>query len=232
MALNELAEGIKETLDCGRVSAARDELLDPDSPLWERAPVLNMEMIATPLANQPSPYIKATRNEKEIGKIKELSARALHNGRELFFLFEWASPEPNFEIGDLDVFPDGVSILFAINDGDECPIKEMGKKSSPTNSWFWRADFDNKPMNQIARGLATTLYTDESSIVASSRWQDGTWQVVMGRVFKVNGTGEEAVALKAGSRKRVGFAAWEGANGERGGVKSFSKEWRELIISP
>ncbi len=231
MAENTEQTATQEAIRCAKVSASRKELLDLDSPLWARAKGLTMEMSATPLANQPSPYIKATRDQKEIGKVKALTAKALHNGQELFFLFEWNSPEPNYEIGDLDVFPDAVSVLFAMKDDMECPIKEMGKKDSPTNAWFWRADFENKPKNQVARGLATTIYTDRSSIVANSRWKDGKWQVVMGRAFKVTGEGEEAVELKAGEPKRVGFAAWEGANGERGGVKSFSGEWRELIIT-
>ncbi len=41
---------------------------------------------------------------------------------------------------------------------------------------------------------------------------------------------EEVVELRAGAGTKVGFAAWEGANGERGGVTVFSKEWRERII--
>jgi len=231
MAENTKQEVAKETIICGSVSASHEELLDLDSAAWAKVKALTIEMTATPLANQPSPYIKATRDQNEIGKVKSLATKVLHNGRELFFYFEWASPEPNYEIGDLNVFPDGVSVLFAIKDGVACPIKEMGTKDSPTNAWFWRADFDNKPKNQIAHGLATTLYTERSSIVANSRWGDGKWQVIMGRAFKVDGEGEESVELKAGNSKRVGFAAWEGANGERGGVKAFSKEWKELVIS-
>ncbi len=233
MAENEIAPGgVSETIVSEKVKASRDELLNLDSPVWANAKGLNLEMTATPLANQPSPYIKATRDEKEIGKVKALATKTVHNGKEVFFRFEWASPEPNTEIGDLDVFPDGVSILFAIKDGDDCPIKEMGRENSPTNGWFWRADFKDKPKNQISRGLATSLYTEQSSLVSSSRWKDGTWSVIMGRTFKVSGKGEEAVQLKPGKKgKRIGFAAWEGANGERGGVKAFSKEWRELIIA-
>lgn len=222
---------MSETINCGKVSASRDELLDLDSSVWAQADGVTLELTATPLANQPSPYIKATRNEDEIGKVKELDTKVLHNGEEIFFFFELASPEPNEEIGDLNVFPDGVSVLFSINDGDECPIKEMGSVESPTNGWFWRADFKNEPKNQISRGLATSLYTDQSSIVSSHRWENGRWQVVMGRALKVDNPAEESVQLIIGQPKRVGFAAWEGSNGERGGIKAFSKEWRELVIS-
>lgn len=221
---------MSETIYCEKVQASREKLLDLDSPLWAKAKRWTVEMTATPLANQPSPYIKATRDQNEIGKVKKLTVKALYSGPDVFFFFEWASAEPNFEIRDLNVFPDGVSILFAVKDGVECPIKEMGTEDSPTNAWFWRADFKEKPKNQIARGLATTLYTDESSIVASYRWKDGRWRVIMARALKVDSPGEEAVELEVGRAKRIGFAAWEGANGERGGVKAFSKEWRDLVI--
>ena len=51
--------------------------------------------------------------------------------------------------------------------------------------------------------------------------ENGVWTVVMGRAFEVP---EDAVKLAAGIKKSVGVAAWEGAAGERGGVKAFSKE--------
>lgn len=221
-----------DQITCEKVSASQDELMNLDSPVWDQVKTVTLDMTATPLANQPSPYIKATRNEEEIGKVKQLIAKTAHNGKELYFYFEWPNDTPNYEIGDLNVFPDGVSVLFAMNDGDECPIKEMGTPESPTNAWFWRADFHDKPKNQISRGLATTYYTEVSSIAGSYRWQDNRWQVVLGRAFTIEDTvNEEAVQLAAGAMKRIGFAAWEGASGERGGIKAFSKEWRELVIS-
>jgi DMSO reductase family type II enzyme heme b subunit len=211
-----------------KVSASREELLKLDSSQWAGATENKIEMATTPLANQPSPYIKATRDEKEIGKVKEIKMKALHNGKEVFFRINWASEHPNFEIGDLDVFPDAMALLFPELDGVDTPIKEMGKGDAATNSWYWRADFDNKPKNQIAEGLSTSLYTEESSVFSSSEWKDGVWTVVIGRAFEVP---ERATKMAAGTTKPMGIAAWEGANGERGGVKAFSKEWRDLVLA-
>ena len=125
------------------------------------------------------------------------------------------------------VFPDGVSILFPFFEDQDTPIKEMGSEKAPTNSWFCRADVDNKPKNQIAKGLSTSLYTETTSIVSVSEWKNGKWIVVMGRPMKVK---EEAAQVEPGTKTAVGVAVWEGGNGERGGVKAFSKEWRELVI--
>ena len=146
----------------------------------------------------------------------------------LSFKLRWKSDEKNLTIGDLNTFPDGAALLFPMRDDIDCPIKEMGTPDSPTNSWYWRADFDNKPKNQIAEGLSTSLYTDDSSIAANSGWVNGEWIIVMGRSFEVP---EDAVKLAAGAKKSIGVAAWEGAAGERGGVKAFSKEWRDLVLA-
>jgi DMSO reductase family type II enzyme heme b subunit len=211
-----------------KVSASREELLRLDSPVWERAKEYKLDMATTPLANQPSPYIKATRDEKELGKVTQMSMRSLHNGKEIFFHLRWKSEGKNLTIGDLDTFPDGVALLFPMRDDLETPIKEMGTSEAPTNAWYWRADFENKPKNQISEGLSTSLYTDESSLVANSGWAGGEWSVIMGRPLEVK---EEAITLVSGGKKSIGVSAWEGAAGERGGVKSFSKEWRELVLA-
>jgi len=217
-----------EQITAKKVAASGEELLKLDSPAWAGATEYIIAMATTPLANQPSPYIKATRDEKEIGKVKEARVKALHNGKEVFFRISWESEARNLEIGDLDVFPDAVALLFPVKDAEETPIKEMGKADAPTNSWYWRADFENKPKNQIAEGLSTSLYTENSSIRANSDWKNGVWTVIMGRAFEVS---EDAATFAAGGKKSIGVAAWEGANGERAGVKSFSKEWRDLVLA-
>jgi DMSO reductase family type II enzyme heme b subunit len=38
------------------------------------------------------------------------------------------------------------------------------------------------------------------------------------------------VALEAGKSVKVAFAVWDGASGERAGIKSFSKQWQELTL--
>ncbi len=224
----ENATTLAGKIEAARVSASQEELLKLDSPEWSKAKQYAIETATTPLANQPSPYIKATRDEKELGKVHEVKIRALHNGKEIFFRLNWKSEEANLSIGDLNTFPDGIALLFPVKDDVECPIKEMGTPDSPTNSWYWRADFDNKPKNQIGEGLSTSLYTDTSSIVANSKWENGEWTVIMGRAFEV---AENAAKLSPGVKKSIGVAAWEGAAGERGGVKAFSKEWRDLVLA-
>ncbi len=210
-----------------KVSKTRDVLLNVKAPEWASVKGMRIELGATPLANQPSPYIKATFDEKKIGDVKEIQVKGVHNGQEIFFYLEWKSQNANFKIGDIGTFPDGIAVLLSFKDAEKTPIKEMGSKDFPTNSWYWRPDFEEKPKNQVAKGLSTSLYTEDSSLSSHSQWENGVWKVVIGRPLKVK---EEAVTLAPGQKDVVGFAAWEGGSGERGGVKAFSKEWRQLIL--
>jgi len=219
-----------EQIVCNSTTKSKKELLDSRNTFWKQNPKVKVETSATPLANQPSPYIKGVYDESKIGAVKELHISTVHNNEDIFFYFEWASAKPNREIGDINVFPDGLGVLFPFKDIEKTQIKEMGSKDYPTNSWYWRPDFKEKPKNQVAHGLSTSLYTKKSSILSHSSWDKQTWCLVISRPLSVTGKDEEAVQLKPGGNIGIGFAVWEGSNGERGGVKAFSKEWRELSI--
>jgi DMSO reductase family type II enzyme heme b subunit len=220
-----------EKIVCKRTTKNDKELLDSTSAFWKNSDKVRVETTATPLANQPSPYIKGVYDEGKIGAVKALSLSTVHNNESIFFYFEWVSQKPNREIEDINVFPDGLGILFPFKSIEKTQIKEMGSQDYPTNAWFWRPDFDEKPKNQVAHGLSTSLYTKKSSIRSHSSWDKDKWCLVMARPLTVGGPDEEAVQLKPESPVGIGFAVWEGNNGERGGVKAFSKEWRELVIT-
>lgn len=220
-----------EQIVCNSTTKSNMELLDSSSDFWKISRKTKVETTSTPLANQPSSYIKGVYDESKIGAVKELSLSVVHNNKNIFFYFEWASPKPNREIEDINVFPDGLGILFPLKDIEKTPIKEMGSKDYPTNGWYWRPDFDERPKNQVAHGLSTSLYTKKSSIQSHSSWNKQMWCLVMTRPLTIDEQEEEAVQLQPGNHIGIGFAVWEGSNGERGGVKAFSKEWRELVIT-
>jgi len=211
-----------------KVSASLEELLDPTSGHWSGVAGEKIELAATPLANQPSEYIKASRDEKKIGKVRELEVKCCHNGTQVFLRLEWADEARNLEVTETNTFPDGAGVLFPIK--NEPPIDEMGRKEDRVNAWYWRADFADQPKNVWAEGLITTSYSEESFIKAKSRWENGKWQVVLARNLAVGGPPDESVKLEVGRATKVGFAIWEGGNGERAGVKSFSKEWRDFEL--
>ena len=216
-------------MQCKKITATREQMLDPGSAEWTKIPGEALKMDATPLANQPSEYIKASRDAKQIGKIKNLLVQAAHNGTDVFFRLSWEDASQNTAITDNNVFPDGCGILIPLNGGDP-PIDEMGSKDVPVNAWFWRADFKDVPRNTIAHGLGSTVFSKKCPIQAKSLWGQNAWAVVFARALAVPEQKEEAVQLAPGGAVKIGFAVWEGSNGERAGVKSFSKEWRELTL--
>jgi DMSO reductase family type II enzyme heme b subunit len=216
-------------MQCKKVSASREQLLDPAAAVWSSIPGESLKMDATPLANQPSEYIKASRDEKQIGKVKNLMVQAAHNGTDIFFRLTWEDESKNVEITDNNMFPDGCGILMPLAGGDP-PIDEMGTKDAPVNAWFWRADAEDKAHNTVAKGLGSTQFSKKCPIQAKSLWGQGAWALVFARPLAVPDQKDEATQLAPGSAVKVGFAVWEGSNGERAGVKSFSKEWRELTL--
>ena len=214
---------------CKKVAAGREQLLDPVATEWRNIEAEPLKMDATPLANQPSEYIKASRDEKQIGKVRNLLVQAAHNGTDIFFRLSWEDASQNVEVTDNNLVPDGCGILMPLNGGDP-PIDEMGSKDTPVNAWFWRADFKDVARNTVARGLGTTLFSKQCPIQVKSTWGNAAWAVVFARSLAVPQQQSETVQLEAGKSVKIGFAVWEGSNGERAGVKSFSKEWRELAL--
>src|SRR6056297_3619199 len=115
-------------------------MLNCQSSFWQSGRT-TIETTATPLANQPSPYIKGVYDEDKIGAVKKITFKCAHNSQSICFYFEWKSDEPNKKIEDIQIFPDGVGILFPMKNIDKTPIKEMGTEDYPTNAWYWRPDF-------------------------------------------------------------------------------------------
>lgn len=218
-------------MECSKIDASAEQLLDPSNAAWNAIPGESLEMAATPLANQPSEYIKASRDERKIGKVHELKVQSAHNGSEIFFRLSWSDDTKNRAITDTNMFPDGCGILMPVNGGDP-PIDEMGSKDAPVNAWFWRADLEgDEAHNTVAHGLGTTQFSKNSPIRARAAWDADAWAVVFVRPLAVPELPEEATQLTPGGAVKIGFAVWEGSNGERAGVKSFSKEWRDLTLS-
>src|SRR3990172_3730857 len=139
-------------MQCKKVTATRAQLLDPLAAEWSTIPGEPLKLDATPLANQPSEYIKASRNEKEVGKVRNLMVQAAHNGSDVFFRLTWDDASKNTEISDNNIFPDGCGILIPLKGGDP-PIDEMGSKDFPVNAWLWRADQKDTAHNTTALGL-------------------------------------------------------------------------------
>jgi len=216
-------------MKCAQTNLADAELFDPMGAAWSGVPAEAIDLSATPLASQPSSFVRSY-DPTKVGRVKQLEVQAVNNDATIFFRLSWQDEQKNLEVNENNQFPDGCGILMPLGGGDP-PIQEMGAPGAPVNAWFWRADLGDQARNVVAEGLGTTRATERSPLVARSVYEDGVWHVVLARPLAVPGQSGEVAQLARGTATRVGFAVWEGGNGERGGLKAFSREWRELDIS-
>jgi DMSO reductase family type II enzyme heme b subunit len=211
-----------------RVTASTEELLDPQAAAWAQAEELVIDMLPTPISLQPTEYIQKTYENRTYGDVTPVKVRCLHNGDSMFIRIEWAEPNPSRELSNVNAFADGCGILFPV--AGDAIITEMGSVSQPVNAWHWRADYNDKPNSVTATSRGTSVRYTTNPLVARSIWKDGTWQVVMGRPFKVAEPHRRMIELKPGTTVKVGVAIWRGSNLERGGIKAYSPDWNDLNI--
>lgn len=100
---------------------------DPTAQIWSQAqPVtiaLSPQQIAQPFGG---------------GATKELQVRALHNGRLIAFLLEWADATRDMESSQTDGFSDAVALQFPVElAATTSPF--MGDSRNAVNIWQWQA---------------------------------------------------------------------------------------------
>jgi complex iron-sulfur molybdoenzyme family reductase subunit gamma len=209
-----------------KLQLATRTLLNPGAAQWDRVPTEQLPLGAPPLHVQPSSYVRTTWAGRSLGAVRSLSVQAAHNGRDILFRLKWRDETENTDHGDGSAFPDAAGVIFPQN-GD-APLLSMGSPKAPVEVWYWRANFEDGSAQTItAKGLGTAE-VGKDEVQARAKWADGSWQVVLSRALAAKGVG--SASLASGSATKVAFAVWEGASQERGGLKSFSKDWRELAI--
>ncbi|MBW2273258.1 MAG: ethylbenzene dehydrogenase [Deltaproteobacteria bacterium] len=206
---------------------AADELIRPDSKVWLEAKAEPVDLTGVPVSMQPTAFISNSWTGKPVGVVTGLTFSALHNGEDIALRLEWADPSQDLDIDDNDHFPDGAAVVFPMK--DDAPLITMGSPQQPVNAWHWRADRPAEARNNVATGIGTTRVTKGAEIRTAARYHDGHWQVVFVRALRRSGV-ESTIQLAAGQTTPIAFAVWEGSNGERGGLKSFSPRWYDLHI--
>lgn len=124
---------------------------DPNAAVWAQAPAVTVtlgpQQIVPPFGG---------------GAVKELQARALHNGRQIAFLLEWADATKDMESAQTDRFSDAVALQFPYQ-RDAQPSPFMGDVQNAVNIWQWQAswqrDIDEGGLADVDR--AYPPYADE-----------------------------------------------------------------------
>jgi hypothetical protein len=94
---------------------------------------------------------------------------------------------------------------------------------------FSQTDRTSAVDNLVAAGFGTLTPDPATDVQGWGAWRDGTWRVVFERPLQVGRQGN--VELGADDRTDVAFAVWDGAVGERDGMKSVAN-FVVLDVSP
>ena len=199
----------------------------PDAALWQQLPATTISLMGTPVAMQPSGFVVNTFRDQKIGVVPKLLCKAAHNGSALALYLEWSDQQPDTSLSDNDRFPDGAAVMFPLK-GD-ATLMTMGSEQQPVNAWHWKANHPKQVNNNIATGFGSTYVTKDVGITASAKHSNGRWQLVLSRT--INFSGSNSISLALNQPIKIAFAVWEGSNGERGGLKSFSPEWHTLLLA-
>jgi len=205
-----------------------EKLLDPDDPVWAGAGEDPVQLIGTPAGLQPTEAIRNTWLGKKIGAVERVQVKAAHNGEVLAIRLEWDDPTQNDSMTDTTAFPDGAAIAFP--GAPNAVVATMGAPDAGVNAWYWRADENGSGRHVVAEGLGTTRTLDAGTVRGNGVWKGGRWRVVITRALKVE-TSEKVVQLEPGQVTGYAVAVWDGDKQERGGIKGFSGEWRELRLA-
>jgi DMSO reductase family type II enzyme heme b subunit len=217
------------TIVSKRTPHNREALLDPVGSFWKGSSSTIITLLPTPLGQQPSLYVRYA--EKEFGKIKKIDIKSAHNGEDIFFNLEWFVDKPVTRMSEESPFVDAAGILIPMkHDAPHMIMVSMGSEAYEVNAWYWRADEPDNPRNVWAKGLGTTVTSKQSFLFSRAVLTGNIWNVVIGRKMQLPEQKDHAVQLLPGIKTLVSFAAWAGANQERGGIKGFCPAPIELII--
>ncbi len=212
-------------------SYSETTLINPEWSGWNVPRPLKLNLLPTPLGRQPSEYLKYAQDPASVGRIREIEAKALHNGSKIFFHLTWNDEHPDTVMTEEHPFVDAAGIIMPMDSkAPHTIIVTMGSPAYPINVWYWRSDEPEKPKNVTAKGLGTTVTSKKSFLFSKAKWEKGRWNVVVGRALSVPEQKEETVQLKPGITSLVSFAVWDGRNRERAGIKAFCPCEIQLII--
>ena len=80
-----------------------------------------------------------------------------------------------------------------------------------------------------AAGWGTLTHQEESVSTGRGAYRDGAWSVVFTRPLRTDDPRDAQLGF-ASQTRRVAFAVWNGATGDRGARKNWSATWVDLRL--
>lgn len=188
----------------------------PDAEIWKKAPVTQVSL---------QPAFPGHGSIVGTPVTTRLAAQAVRAGDQLFIRLAWSDATANTAIKDTAQFVDGAAVQFPVN-GKAATTPFMGDANNAVNVWHWRADGHTE--NLVAKGFGTSTVVPFAGLKSAAVRTDNGWAVVLNRSLKVRP--DEGASLSGRGTMPVAFAAWDGANQERDGLKAVTLEWWQLRL--
>ncbi len=232
------APGVTEVIRAGLVEDAPLPS-GPDDPQWASAEAFYIPM-GGQILQRPRWFVP---------QVDGLWVRALHDGDELAVHVSWSdrsrSPDTAWAAfqtqvlaaagpkeGDMEPGPrpDGLYVQFPteIPEGMDKPYFLMGDPGDPVYLWRWESSVDGAREGD-ARGLGTFALQDDAnqSLASGATFSAGRWAVMFRRAIETEDPGD--LQFRIGEPVPLGFAAWDGDNGESGSRGSISS-WHYIFL--
>lgn len=198
------------------LSAPGANASSPQAAIWKKAP-------ATQVALEPAfpghgSIVGAPVTER-------LTVQAVRAGDGLFLKLAWSDRTANTAIKETAAFVDGVAVQFPINGKQDTPAY-MGDPDNPVNVWYWNAS--GRTENLVAHGFGSATRVPFEGLKSAAVRTGGGWAVVLTRALRVKP--EQGVTLPGKGIVPMAFAAWDGENQERDGLKAVTLEWWQLLF--
>jgi DMSO reductase family type II enzyme heme b subunit len=204
--------------------------VDPHSALWQQVPAVEI-----PLSSQVVAPPRASSLVGGRSAVRWITARSLHNGKDLAILLEWGDLAADSVIRSTESFRDAAALQFPVKPAakpGEVPHFAMGDTDMRVNIWHWKAEWQEQgrrsPMEDlVAEGYGTLTTKPAQQVTGRGIWSGGRWKVVFFRSLRTGD--DDGTQFAPGGVIPVAFAVWDGGHSEGDGQKSVST-WHALRV--
>jgi DMSO reductase family type II enzyme heme b subunit len=173
-----------------------------------------VSLIAAPTGLSPGGYVAKAYADRGAPRTPVAELEVEKSGALWRIRVSWACAQPVRELGDdVDRFVDAAAVLAPTV--PDAPFMTMGEPGKAVEGVLWRADREAL-FGVRAEGLGTVeRRAAPEAWKARAEWKNGRWLLEL----ELGGFG----ALDA--QQQLALAVWQGAEGDRAGLKSVSPGW-------
>lgn len=198
---------------------------DPDDIIWERLPEYRV-MLAPAPAVHPSVELRVNYDDPGYPVYLHLA----RTSERFYVRMRWRDDSRD-AVTAKDRFRDAAAVQFSLGDDTTSYLMGTGP-TEPVNIWYWPGD-GGPVQNLAAGGFGSTTILPGQPVTGEGVYEENAgdpneWVVVMSRPIPVGGDYE--VSFRR-AEVPVAFAVWQGADGQRDGLKHVSDGWVLLDLS-